>query len=112
MILLNVKTDRCPICGCSEVVREEVKYFDGKISTHQNGGRWESRKFACGYSTQYVPNFNHETCTSSCKGNQKKEVEDFNTTIMKLHKYLDEMDCSDKIKSEIKQTLKEKHYLF
>lgn len=70
MKLLFVETDRCPICGCDAVIREDVEAttIGGKsrIREHANGGRWETRTFACGYRVGYSPNFRRETAEGKC----------------------------------------------
>lgn len=42
MELINIKTNKCPICGCTDIISEsvEVDIFN-KIKTHCNGTRWE-----------------------------------------------------------------------
>lgn len=61
-ILKSIKTDKCPVCGCYDVIREEVKLGTGnkEILQHCNGTRWETRKFLCGMVIKYEPNFSRE----------------------------------------------------
>lgn len=68
MELKHIKTNKCPICGCSEVIMESVdREWNGDgILYHTNGGRWETREFACGYKVQFVPNFGHEKVRKKC----------------------------------------------
>lgn len=70
-ILRNLQTTKCPECGCSIVAEESIELNFNKdgYQTHCNGGRWEHRKFACGYSAQYTPNFSsdEEGMFSKCK---------------------------------------------
>lgn len=71
MRLRFVETDRCPVCGCDLVVYEEVETEirggERKIREHANGGRWETRVFACGYKVAYCPNFLREEQKDGCK---------------------------------------------
>ena len=70
MKLLFVKTDRCPVCGCDVVIREDIESttIGGKtgIREHSNGGRWETRTFACGYRVGYSPNYMREEAEGKC----------------------------------------------
>lgn len=59
-MLKNIKTIKCPICGCSEIIKEEVEisnFAEPSINQHCNGTRWEHRKFLCGYEVNYIPNY-------------------------------------------------------
>ena len=73
MKLQFIKTDKCPVCGCDTVVSEhvETEFNSAKIRTHCSGGRWEYRKFACGYETHYCPNFFKEQKNRSCASDPK-----------------------------------------
>jgi hypothetical protein len=64
----NLKTKVCPSCG-SEVIEEglETSSFDGRPKQHVNGQRWETRRFACGYGVQWIPNFEREASLGECK---------------------------------------------
>lgn len=62
-MLKSIKTIQCPICGCTEIIEEKVDvghYNTPEVLQHCNGARWEHRKFLCGYSVQYEPNFSKE----------------------------------------------------
>ena len=62
-ILKNMKTNKCPHCGCDEVIYESVRispYGKNEVLTHCNGKRWETRKFLCGHSIDFSPNFDSE----------------------------------------------------
>lgn len=84
MELKHIKTNKCPICGCSEVIMESVdREWNGDgILYHTNGGRWETREFACGYKVQFVPNFGNEKVKKKCAldpgdlEKRKKHLED------------------------------------
>ena len=62
----SIRTLVCPVCGCQEIVEESVECWNGEIKEHCNGGRWEHRKFACGFHIEYVPNFLRERCLTKC----------------------------------------------
>ena len=68
MELRNIKTNKCPICGCTEIVKESVEIDSQrqKIRTHCNGGRWEYRKFLCGKEICYEPNYSMESVHGDC----------------------------------------------
>ena len=74
MKLTCIETDRCPVCGCSIVVREsvETELYSAKIREHTSGGRWEYRQFACGCEIHYCPNFRKEEIKKDCSFNPKK----------------------------------------
>lgn len=82
-MLKNIKTIKCPICGCVEVVSESVdtNYNQTEILQHCNGTRWEHRKFLCGYHIEYIPNFSKECenkyseCKNSPEVIKKREKE-------------------------------------
>src|SRR5512139_1698269 len=69
MQLQHIKTERCPKCLTTIIVNETVNYdpLRGEICTHTNGGRWETRVFACGFSVHWTPNFRIEEERSECK---------------------------------------------
>lgn len=86
-MLNNIKTAKCPLCGCTEVIEESVdisNYNKLEILQHCNGARWEHRKFLCGYKVQYEPNFTREveSKNSECCYNpevvarKEKEIKD------------------------------------
>lgn len=73
MNLQFIQTETCPKCGAtasSENVEHDRDYKGRlKVRTHAHGGTWETRRFACGYTVKYIPNFSKEVfegdCTSS-----------------------------------------------
>lgn len=83
MELRNIKTNKCPICGCTDIINEsvEVNMFK-EIKTHCNGTRWEHRKFLCGKEISYEPNFTRESVHGNCMNDPthlaflKKQKED------------------------------------
>lgn len=69
MNLNYIKTNKCPVCGCTEVIEESVEtdcVTEG-IRVHSNGGSWEHRTFLCGMEIRYIPNFRSETMAGRCK---------------------------------------------
>lgn len=67
-MLKNIKVDKCPICGCTEVIEEFVnvsRYDEPEIQVHSNGERWEHREFLCGYRVEHIPNFMDDRKTNS-----------------------------------------------
>jgi hypothetical protein len=68
-MLKDIKTVKCPICGCTEIVSEsldvsQIGPLEPQIQQHCNGGRWEHRKFLCGYEVEYIPNYGKENKVS------------------------------------------------
>ncbi|WP_291566864.1 MULTISPECIES: hypothetical protein [unclassified Clostridium] len=59
MDLEYIKENKCPMCGCNVIIEERVQAARNEMGyrTHAHGGRWESRKFACGQELNYCPNF-------------------------------------------------------
>ncbi|KSV57735.1 hypothetical protein [Acetivibrio ethanolgignens] len=67
MELRNIKTNKCPICGCTDVVSESVEIDTfNRVKVHCNGTRWEHRKFLCGKEICYEPNFCNESTHGDC----------------------------------------------
>lgn len=66
MELINITTNKCPICGCDIIVNEYVETFNNSIRVHSNGTRWEHRNFLCGTEISYIPNFNKECLSGKC----------------------------------------------
>lgn len=92
----------CPECGCSTIVKEEVEATYNhrdecfEIHTHTNGDRWERRTFLCGYSTQYVPNFQSCQSQRECAHNpafkdRKRKREKLQRRIRELQQELNEV---------------------
>lgn len=80
-MLKFIKTAHCPKCGCTLIKEEtiEVDRFDkNKYREHVNGGRWETRTFACGCKIEYCPNGNNEEISGECINSEeytKREIE-------------------------------------
>ena len=104
-MLEYVKIKKCPICGCEEIVREEISTMNGKISYHCNGERWETRAFARGYSVRYVPNFRAEEVISKCNKIREQEIKECNNAINELLFYLNSTNYSDKTKINLREIL-------
>ena len=69
-ILKSIKTTKCPICECTEIIREELKTNRGysdtpEIFQHISGWRHEYRQFLCGYEIEFDHN-EHKTEYSEC----------------------------------------------
>lgn len=67
-MLKNIKTIKCPVCGCTDIIEESIdaNYDKTKILQHCNGTRWEHRKFLCGYRVEYIPNYSKEFESKEC----------------------------------------------
>lgn len=92
MQLSFIKTNACPVCGETKVIAESVEtdsFGDyPRIREHCNGGRWEARKFLCGYEVKYCPNGSreekgHGNCTKdpAILERNKKRRENFDKAI-------------------------------
>lgn len=105
MELQNIKTIKCPICGCTDIISEslEIDTF-GQIKIHCNGTRWEHRKFLCGKEIRYEPNFTKESLHGNCKNDPEylalvqKRKEDKE----KLLSFLEENDIDEALSNHIK----------
>ncbi|MFF2532344.1 hypothetical protein ACFVS2_25880 [Brevibacillus sp. NPDC058079] len=70
-----IKEKNCPICGTHIVVEESVDVDrfgrEPKIREHVHGGKWEHRRFICGMTLSYCPNFQKTEVNkySNCKNN-------------------------------------------
>jgi len=60
MNLPHIACHTCPQCG-AQATHEHLSE-----RTHVNGGRWETRTFACGLSLSYVPNFSAVETEGEC----------------------------------------------
>lgn len=100
MKLQYIKTNACPICGCTEVVGEGVNTTgfnnNRRIRVHANGGRWESREFLCGNRVHYIPNYDKEEFDGDCDFDLEaiKRKEKRKSDKEKLLKYCEENDIS------------------
>ena len=104
--LINIKTDKCPICGCTEVVSESVETdIFNRIRVHCDGSFWEHRKFLCGTEICYEPNFGKEFLHGNCVNDPeyqdflKKQKEDKE----KLLSFCEENGISKEITNKVKE---------
>lgn len=70
MNLVHISTEKCPICGsfaCAESIEVDERAGRREVRTHTNGGRWERRRFACGYELTYSPNMSLVEPTRECE---------------------------------------------
>lgn len=75
MILHHVKRIMCPLCKCTQIVRESIDHYDGSVRIHCNGQRWETRTFLCGCEASWIPNFSKEFvkgCTNTQEYREKQ----------------------------------------
>lgn len=105
MELKHIKTNKCPICGCTDVVSESVETDTfNRIKVHCNGTRWEHRKFLCGKEICYEPNFSRESVHGNCINDPtylaflKKQKEDKD----KLLSFCEENGISKELVSKLK----------
>ena len=110
MKLNYIKTDRCPICGCNIVVNESVETECNsiKIREHSNGGRWEYRKFACGCTIHYCPNFRKEEIKNECSLDPKKIEREKKRNEAKniLYNTIDNLDIDERYKNRLADAIK------
>lgn len=103
MNLRFVKSLACPVCGCSLIKSERVEIDDCKIREHVNGGHWEMREFACGYVTQYVPNYMSEIMVKNCPADpalvaERKKKSDLKDQLIKI---IQNSACSENYKENL-----------
>jgi hypothetical protein len=93
-ILKFIRTDKCPICGCTEIVEEKIEFSvwgeKREIRRHINGSKWETRKFLCGYEINYSPNFEREEKVYDCIYNPeiKKQKQIINENLAKIKDFV------------------------
>lgn len=106
-ILKFTKMDKCPICGCEEVVAEYFETFNGHIHTHCNGTTWEHRKFACGCEVGFNANFCRDCFTHECNQDPKKlhEAEQNKLAYHNIIEIIDNQECSENFKNKLKDRL-------
>lgn len=108
----HIRTKLCPVCGCATIVSESVEVDMDRqlIRSHCNGGQWERRAFACGYETQFIPNFYTEQKLVNCKNDpeirklneQKKELK------QQLLDLIEGSDVPNHVKSSFAESLRYK----
>lgn len=108
MDLKYVKTEKCPICGCSVIVSEYVDNNGNEIRKHTNGQIWETRYFLCGYITRYNPCFSAEEVVSHCSRNP--EIIERRNKIKKFAENMEEIlksaDVDDHVKDRVLSTVR------
>lgn len=106
MDLKFIKTKACPHCGCDVIISESVATdtFGKGILTHCNGGRWEKRKFLCGYTVGFVPNFRMEEQEGECEfcASYKERQEKRKKAEEALKTFIDALDCDDDFKRNLR----------
>lgn len=105
-----IKTASCPICGCKTVVSEsvEVDCVSGReVRRHCNGGKWEHRKFACGYHVHYVPNYGREEILGKCAFDPDEAARAEKRKALKqaLVQQIDAGDCQEDYKERLMQAI-------
>ncbi|WP_139074781.1 hypothetical protein [Paenibacillus elgii] len=107
MNLKFIRDNQCPLCGDSQVIREEIETHDGEVNQHCNGGVWEKRTFSCGQTLAYIPNFRqtevskYRTCRNNleCKLRQRKREQAKEALLL----FIDTLDVDDVYKANLKE---------
>ena len=115
VIIKYLKTDKCPICGETTIVAEEIEVSrDGTVREHTNGGRWEKRTFLCGQGMRYIPNYGRDEYSeyNICKNDpvRNEYIRKKRALYSKIHDFIaEESDLikkdTEKLDSNIKQLL-------
>ena len=109
MNLRSVKTNKCPICGCDTVIAEyiDTTFDNTEVLEHCNGGRWEHRKFLCGYQVLYVPNFSREETTGNCRYDPQLIAQERmrREAIEAVKQTIDQVNCDRRFKERIMESL-------
>ena len=115
--MLNfLKGSECPICKCNIVIEETIEHEKfskfGKLEyrEHSSGGRWETRKFACGCKLEYIPNYSKTMISeySACTNNEdyindKRKRQDFKKVLREFISNYKDVD--EKYKEKMLDTL-------
>ena len=114
MLLRDIKTELCPICGCSEIVQEwvDTSYFGRDkrcIWEHVNGGRNEHREFLCGCTIKYSPNFRSERIEKACMNDPKilERADNISKTRSSIVSAIDKIDMPEHLKEQLLAKSKE-----
>lgn len=99
MNLQFIKQATCPKCGASPSM-ESVKTCDGVISRHCNGETWETRKFACGYMIEWIPNYKSAQEYDLCEKSQayKEKLRKRKDALEAMNTFIDNIDVDDDMK--------------
>jgi hypothetical protein len=99
MLMRKLKTIKCPVCGCTKVVRELSE------KPHTNGLYNEYREFECGYTIHFCPNFPNvsETKVKECfyDPEVKKRVMLQCQAMEKLGKMIPSLDIDEDFKNTL-----------
>ena len=76
MKLAKITETSCPTCGAEICAEEFAIDHSGRVSQHVNGGRWETRAFACGHKLSYVPNFDKVEVIGLCAQDPRRVERD------------------------------------
>jgi len=98
----DIKTTKCPSCGCTDVKSEL------KENQHVNGHWNEHREFKCGFKIHFVPNFMSEREEDPCEKGPlyKKAMDRRYAAINKLEKYIARLDVDDNFKERLEHEYK------
>ena len=106
-MLNHIRTNSCAACGAG-IVGEELETHDGQIRQHVNGQRWELRKFACGHTVKWIPNFSREETAAKCP-HEQNEVEKRSrreAAAAALSTRLDELDVDAEFRKSFSAAIK------
>jgi len=105
MYLEKIKDEKCNICGAIAV---------SETRDHQHcDGNWnETRKFKCGNSISYSPNFNRVEWANTCESDPVliKKSEKRLKAKEKLVKYISKIDVDEKFKDRLYNDLSQCYY--
>jgi hypothetical protein len=76
MKLKHLNQDSCTVCGDTNIVKEELETFNGKVSVHCSGKGREKRTFLCGQEVEFCPNFDKTIIStrSVCRNNPEYKL--------------------------------------
>lgn len=98
----HIKDETCPLCA-SAAVRDSVEEHNGIIMRHVNGGTWETRRFACGFTRHYSPNFgkvvNRGVCTKTAAYAKERAAK--KDLLQKLKEVIVDHPCNEDFKKTI-----------
>jgi len=102
MKLEHITEEVCPHCG-AVVIRE----YRTENPTHVNGQHRETRKFACEFEIEYIPNFKDTrwsgTCTRSSEYLEREERKEM--AIAQLCKCVSKLDIDKEFKEGLLQRI-------
>ncbi|PYE51596.1 hypothetical protein HUB98_06155 [Paenibacillus barcinonensis] len=108
-MLKHLKESKCPVCGDSTVVGEEIErdILSKTIRIHTNGQRWETRTFLCGQAINWIPNFSKSELDEyyTCKNNPeyRLKLEKRKVAVARVRSFIDSLnDVDDEYKTHLK----------